>query len=136
MATMARSIFPKVKMVAATWTFDKPIVNSSEYVGLDGYIKAERTRPASGNSSNFSFVMVDDHGDFPRWPLDHGGGFVGGLPLVNFPEISMWGRGPWGGYGANPLPGRFERLWLQTEGRVVGGMPCEYSFSFPCAMRS
>jgi len=47
--------------------------------------------------------MVDDHDDFPRWPLDHGGGKVGGLPLLNFPEISMWGRSPWGGYGFNPL---------------------------------
>ena len=43
--------------------------------------------------------------------------------MVNFPEISMWGRGPWGGWGANPLPSRFQGLWNQTEGKVVGGMP-------------
>lgn len=35
----------------------------------------------------------------------------------------MWGQGPWGGYGANPLPGRFQRLWQQTGGKVSGGMP-------------
>lgn len=48
---------------------------------------------------------------------------MGGLPLLNFPEISMWGRGPWGGWGANPLPSRFEGLWQQTKGFVLGGMP-------------
>ena len=48
---------------------------------------------------------------------------MGGLRLLNFPEISMWGRAPWGGYGANPQPARFERLWRQTGGAVVGGMP-------------
>eukprot|EP00040_Diaphanoeca_grandis_P001474 m.275804 g.275804 ORF g.275804 m.275804 type:complete len:174 (+) comp121308_c0_seq1:570-1091(+) len=120
MATMARTIFPKLKMVVSTWCFDKPVVNSSEYAGMDAYIKAE---VAENGHSNFTYAMVDDHGDFPRWPLDHGGGKVGGLPLVNFPEISMWGRSPWGGWGANPLPARFQGLWLQTNGSVVGGMP-------------
>ena len=43
-----------------------------------------------------SGAVVDDHGNFPLWPLEHGGGKLGGLPLLNFPEISMWGRGPWG----------------------------------------
>ena len=121
MAVEARSVFPTLKMVVSTWCFDTPVVNSSEYEGMDAFIKREIT--ASGGASNFSFAMVDDHGDFPRWPLDHGGGRVGGLPLLNFPEISMWGRGPWGGWGANPLPNRFEGLWLQTQGKVVGGMP-------------
>jgi hypothetical protein len=56
-------------------------------------------------------------------PLDHGGGMVGGKQLLNFPEISMWGRSPWGGWGANPMPTRFQALWDETEGKVVGGMP-------------
>jgi len=35
----------------------------------------------------------------------------------------MWGRNPWGAYGANPLPARYEALWKQTSGKVSGGMP-------------
>ena len=35
----------------------------------------------------------------------------------------MWGQSPWGGYGANPLVSRFQRLWDQTNGKVVGGFP-------------
>ena len=119
MTAMAMDMFPTVRTVASTWVFDKPIVNGSEYEGLDAFIKARRR---TGNFT-FSHVMVDDHGDFPRWPLDVGNGSVGGLQIVNFPEISMWGRSPWGGWGANPLPSRFQGLWNQTEGKVVGGMP-------------
>lgn len=123
---MAREIYPDVRSIVSTWVFDKPVVNGSEYEGLDNFIKAEKARSAhspSGPTSNFSFAMVDDHDDFPLWPLQHGGGTVGGLPLLNFPEISMWGRSPWGGWGANPLPTRFEELWQQTKGSVLGGMP-------------
>ncbi|MGO8748745.1 MAG: hypothetical protein ACLQNE_22470 [Thermoguttaceae bacterium] len=47
----------------------------------------------------------------------------GSLPLLNFPEISMWGQGPWGGYGANPLPARLQRLWNQTRRKLSGGTP-------------
>ena len=122
-ATMARTIYPRLQSIVSTWIFDKPVVNGSEYEGMDAFIKAEKGRSPSKTASNFSFAMVDDHGDFPRWPLDHGGGKLGGLPLLNFPEISMWGRSPWGGYGGNPLPTRFETLWQQTDGKVVGGMP-------------
>jgi hypothetical protein len=121
-ATMARRIYPKLRSIVSTWTFDKPVVNGSEYDGMDRFIKREFANSTDG-SSNFSFAMVDDHGDFPTWPLEHGGGKLGGLPLLNFPEISMWGRAPWGGWGANPLPNRFEGLWKQTNGSVKGGMP-------------
>jgi hypothetical protein len=35
----------------------------------------------------------------------------------------MWGNSPWGGFGANPLPGRFQRLWDQVKHVVEGGFP-------------
>jgi hypothetical protein len=43
--------------------------------------------------------------------------------LLSFPEISMWGQNPWGGYGANPLPARLQRLWDQTQRKLSGGTP-------------
>ena len=43
--------------------------------------------------------------------------------MINFPEISMWGRRPWGGYGANPFPGRVSRIWSQAADRLDGGFP-------------
>jgi hypothetical protein len=33
----------------------------------------------------------------------------------------MWGLAPWGGYGANPLPKRFERLFKQADPVTDGG---------------
>jgi hypothetical protein len=35
----------------------------------------------------------------------------------------MYGRTPWGGYGANPLPARLASLWKQTQGKLAGGGP-------------
>jgi len=65
--------------------------------------------------------LADAHEDFPRYPLDVG--VPGNRPLINFPEISMWGNWPWGGFGANPLPRRFQRLWDQVKHKVEGGFP-------------
>jgi hypothetical protein len=67
------------------------------------------------------YLMVDSHGDFPEYVRQQG--VPGGYPVVNFPEISMTGMYPWGGFGANPLPGRFQRLWDQCRNTVAGGFP-------------
>ena len=47
----------------------------------------------------------------------------GGLPLLNFPDISMYGQYPWGGYGANPHPGRLQKRWDETKRKLSGGFP-------------
>lgn len=67
------------------------------------------------------FVQADSLDGVPRYPLDIG--VPGGVPLLNFPEISMWGRGPWGGYGANPTPARCAAQWKQAGGKLAGGVP-------------
>ena len=63
-------------------------------------------------------IVVDSHADFPRYPLEHP--IPKDIPVITFPEISMWGRYPWGGTGANPLPGRFERLYRQCQKLAKG----------------
>lgn len=107
---LARKRYPQLKAILSTWCYDTP--PAGEWEGLAKLLQHDKTWLAS--------IMADSHEDFPRYPLEVG--TPGGLPLLNFPEISMWGRGPWGGYGANPLPARFERLWKQTQGRLSGGM--------------
>ena len=47
----------------------------------------------------------------------------GGFPLLNFPEISMWNQGPWGGYGANPFPNRLQQRMNEIKGKLSGGFP-------------
>ena len=110
-ATLGRAAFPRMRVVLSTWLYDLP--PAGEWEGLAARLEQDH--------GWLDAIMCDDHFDFPRYPLDHG--VPAGLPLYNFPEISMWGRNPWGAYGANPLPGRFERLWKQTEGKLSGGMP-------------
>jgi len=111
MVEMERTIFPDLKVILSTWVYDKP--PAGEWEGLAAFLEKDHAW--------LDAIMCDDHEDFPRYPLDHV--VPAGLPLYNFPEISMWGRNPWGSFGANPLPGRYETLWKQTNGKVSGGMP-------------
>lgn len=108
---LGREYFPNLKSVLSTWMFDTP--PEGEWAGLSAALKQDR--------SWVDFILADSHEDFPRYPLDVE--VPGGLPLLNFPEISMWGNSPWGGVGANPLPRRFQRLWDQVRGKVTGGFP-------------
>jgi hypothetical protein len=108
---VARTAYPNMKVVLSTWMFDSP--PAGEWDGLATLLKRDR--------SWIDYILADAHEDFPRYPLEKG--VPGGLPLLNFPEISMWGMSPWGGYGANPLPERAQALWNQVADKVSGGFP-------------
>ncbi|MGA2657084.1 MAG: hypothetical protein ABSH34_06150 [Verrucomicrobiota bacterium] len=107
----ARARFPGIKSILSTWCYDTP--PAGEWEGLARFLESDQ--------GWLNYIMADSHTDFPRYPPDQG--VPGGLPLLNFPEISMYGRSPWGGFGANPLPARLAGLWKQTQGRLAGGMP-------------
>ncbi len=108
---LGREYFPNLKSVLSTWLFDTP--PEGEWQGLSGSLAKE--------NGWVDYILADSHEEFPRFPLDSG--VPGNLPLLNFPEISMWGNWPWGGAGANPLPSRFQRLWDQVKQVVQGGFP-------------
>ncbi|MBI2421641.1 MAG: hypothetical protein HYV27_02345 [Candidatus Hydrogenedentes bacterium] len=110
-AALGREAFPDMKTILSTWVYDTP--PEGEWEGLSRLLEQD--------AAWLDGIMCDDHFDFPRYPLDHGA--PAKLPLYNFPEISMWGRGPWGAYGANPLPARYEALWRQASAKLAGGMP-------------
>lgn len=44
-------------------------------------------------------------------------------PKISFPEISMTDTAPWGGYGANPLPAHFNKIWEEHRDYEEGGDP-------------
>jgi hypothetical protein len=111
---LARRYFPNCKIVVYTWLFDGIKNPAGEWQGLSDALAKD--------NSWVQYIGADGAGrDFPRYPLDKG--VPGSLPLLNFPEISMYGMSPWGGYGANPLPERLQRLWDQTKGKLAGGWP-------------
>ena len=97
---------PGVKHVLSTWVFD-----DDDWEGLYRYL-------ATDESKWIDALMVDSHTEFPEYPLTHR--LPRPVPIITFPEISMWGRIPWGGFGATALPARFERLFRAVE-RIVSG---------------
>lgn len=108
---LGRKYFPNLETIVSTWMFDTP--PEGEWQGLTDVLAKQNDWA--------NYILADSHEDFPRYPLDVT--VPGNLPLINFPEISMWGNWPWGGVGAHPLPGRYQRLWNQVKHKVSGGFP-------------
>jgi hypothetical protein len=112
MAKAYKKAFPKGKVILSTWYFDRWAIG--EWDGLTAKFNAEKP-------DWVDYIMADNFEEYPRYPLDHG--VPGGLPLLNFPDISMYGQSPWGGYGANPHPGRLQQRWDETKKKLSGGFP-------------
>jgi hypothetical protein len=74
----------------------------------------------SGKADFIDYLMIDEHGSFPEYPLKHG--LPGKTEMITFPEITMWGRHPWGGYGATPLPKRFSGFYGEVAHLSQGGV--------------
>lgn len=116
LAPRVRSAFPGVKLIVSTWCFENEddANPDGEWTGFSSALAKDQ--------SWADYVMADGHDDyFPGYVLRVG--VPGGLPLLNFPEISMFGMAPWGGYGANPAPRHFENLWSRIRDRAAGGAP-------------
>ena len=108
--------FPSCRIILFTWGFENEndLNPDGEWVGLAAALRQDK--------SWVDFIMADGHDDyFPKYLLDHG--VPGGLPLVNFPEISMFRMHPWGGFGANPGPAHFQFLWDRIKHLDDGGSP-------------
>lgn len=105
-----QNFYPEAKFIISAWAFDVPD-DEGEFEGLYQRLKDDM--------SWADYLMVDAHREYPRYPLEHE--LI--KPIVNFPEISMWGLGPWGGWGANPLPERFQRIWNDSKHILDGGLP-------------
>ncbi|MBN2296715.1 MAG: hypothetical protein JXM70_30095 [Pirellulales bacterium] len=115
-AVEVRRRFPECKMIISTWGFENENDTNpdGEWIGLE--------RELAKDESWADYILADGHNNyFPKYILTEG--VPGNLPLVNFPEISMFDQTPWGGYGANPAPSHFEELWSRIKHIAVGGMP-------------
>jgi hypothetical protein len=112
LARMYKRYFPQGQVILSTWYFDH--FTAGEWVGLaDKFSK---------KPDWVDWLLADDYGDnFPSFPALNGA--PGDLPVVTFPEISMYRCLPWGGYGANPLPDHFQAVWNQCSALASGGFP-------------
>lgn len=98
-AALARKKLPSVKIIASTW-----YLNGDEWAGMAKALK--------GDDSWADIILSEGH----IWKLD-------GLPMVGFPEISMHGMFPWGGFGASVLAARVEAQWNGVKTEIAGGFP-------------
>ena len=105
--TLNKTAYPEAKAIVSTWVF-----HEDDWEGLYRWLESHR---------DIQYILADSHGDFPKYPLEHP--VPNGAKVITFPEISMWGRSPWGAYGAIAMPRRFERLFRQAE-RISGGFMC------------
>ena len=128
-AAMARRNFPGCKIVLSTWLFD--IFTTGEFAGLEAkfakeppkwvdYILADDIEYASYTKGNGNEAKrVNGVQRYSGNPPAHR--VPGGLPLIGFPEVSMWGASPWGGFGANPLPAHYQDRWNLGKDSLAGG---------------
>lgn len=114
-AEVAREYFPQVRIVLSTWYFDHFI--KGEWQGLQKFLK----KPSDWLTDR-DFLMAElISGGYPDFLVKNG--VPGRMRLLGFPEISMQGAVPWGGFGANPLPGLVQRLMEASNPMQAGGFP-------------
>jgi hypothetical protein len=112
---------PDCKMVLSTWMFDP-----GEWQGLADAMAKDKSWVAYimggtiGVEQAAKLGMKGAGEGYPQFPMKHGS--PGNLPLVNFPEISMWGMYPWGAYGSNPQPDHIQKFWAKESPLVSGGL--------------
>ncbi|HUS48323.1 MAG TPA: hypothetical protein VM098_09390, partial [Phycisphaerae bacterium] len=111
-AGLVKEVFPAASVILSTWYFDH--FTSGEWEGLSAAFRA-------GKPGWADYLMADDWGGFPEYPLRHGP--PGGLPTLGFPEISMENMSPWGGFGANPRPAHWQHYADTTRDALAGSFP-------------
>lgn len=99
-AALARRKLPGVKIILSSWYFDEV-----EWQGI---------HQAFAGKQPFADYMLAEGTSRPM---------PAGLPLVGFPEISMYETFPWGGFGATPLTRRAEQQWNAVKHASSGGFP-------------
>lgn len=110
-AGVVREVLPHAQIMLSTWYFDH--FTTGEWEGLSKAF-------AGGAPSWADYLIAGDFGgSFPEHLREQGS--PGGLPVVSFPEISMEGNAPWGGYGINPRPSVWE-AYERENGPLLSGI--------------
>lgn len=105
--------FPNTKICFSAWYFDRFIHGE-----WDAFYKAIQ----EGDYKDWvSYIVAffPDGGKIPAFIQEEKS--VAGIPLIDFPEISMYGATPWGGFGQNATPNMFTNIWGRTKDFLQGG---------------
>lgn len=111
---LVRSSFPGCKVYLSAWYMD-----DNEWAGLAEQLCVGGPSAPTHSAWADGVILQPDHfGAKTNAPSP--------LPVLGFPEISMAGMYPWGGFGANPQPDAFGRYWDTFRGSgaaIAGGWP-------------
>ncbi|MGN1059479.1 MAG: hypothetical protein ACI4QW_03525 [Clostridia bacterium] len=105
-----REYIPDAEIVISLWQFGTFTGNDVEFEGMKKALE-------EGRLSACKYLVSEPQ--YARYPFEKGMP----RPLIGFPEISMFGANPWGGYGANPLPKLLDGLWQENGSKLAGGWP-------------
>lgn len=115
---LARQKMPGTNILLSTWYMDKTeLAAVMKMLGenkclADGLVNEGNVLPAG---SGLASVDQQPGAAAPVLRQD--------LPVVGFPEISMWNTFPWGGFGATPLTARAQGQWDAQKHGLAGGYP-------------
>lgn len=112
-SALIKEKFPDAEIVLSTWLFDFEEEDKGEWKGLAKAFAEEKPWA--------DYLMADSHTAFPRYLLEND--VPGNLPLLNFPEISMYRNRPWGGYGSNAMPEHYSEIYHEVSDMLEGGFP-------------
>jgi len=107
MIPVIKEYMPNVQFILGMWLLDW-FTTENESAGIQQAL-------AEGRFPEIKYVNPQ-HGSYGYTHDMH-------RPRISFPEISMTDTAPWGGYGANPLPGKFWKLWQEHGDLEEGGDP-------------
>lgn len=104
-AEIAKRIFPEIEIIFSCWHFDTftegEWTSTLERINIDG--------------EWIDKLMIDICAYMPNELKTIG------KPIVSFPEISMYGATPWGGFGANPFPKKLQSWFVESKSFCKGG---------------
>ncbi|MBQ2718993.1 MAG: hypothetical protein IJF73_02885 [Clostridia bacterium] len=114
---LCKEYFPEARFILSAWQYG---TYNKQTVEFDMLAEALKNDP-NGDFCDVRYVLSEpQYANYAYRPeVDMG------RPLISFPEISMYKMKPWGGYGANPLPKLFDRLWERYGGlrKLEGTLP-------------
>jgi hypothetical protein len=105
-----KEYYPNTQIILSLWQFGTYRCNEEEFVGLKEELLKGRLPEVDYLVSEPEYAEYAFREGMPR-------------PILNFPEISMPGAIPWGGFGANPVPKKQQELWDKNGDKLEGGMP-------------
>ncbi len=116
MIPLVKEYLPDTKIMLSTWQFGTFTGTEVEYEMLK---KAIEEDPVLKDCA-----YINSEPQYQEYPFREGMP----LPLIGFPEISMCGTLPWGGYGGNPIPKLLQILWDKDGDKLEGGLPYSEGF--------